>query len=127
MDSNLGTEIDYNIPFCSNTEDDTHCFQAALKMVMKYFWPDKDYSWEDLEIITKKVEGLWTWPMAGLLWLAEQRVEVIDIEVFDYNRFIAKGGKYLIDEYGKEVLVHFTQMHCVNWLGDKEFPLHPDL
>lgn len=37
----------------------------------------------------------------------------------DYARFE--------DEEGREVFVHFTQMHCVNWLGDKEFPLHPDL
>lgn len=96
-------KIDKDIPFYANTSDNTHCFQAALKMVMKYFWPDKDYSWKELEEITAQVEGLWTWPMAGLLWLQERGVEVKIIEIFDYKKFAQFGGQYLIDEYGEEV------------------------
>ena len=72
-------------------------------MVMKYFWPEKDYSWEELDKITAKVESLWTWPTAGLLWLKTQGMEVKNIEVFDYETFVREGGKYLIDECGEEV------------------------
>jgi len=91
------------IPFYSNTPDNTHCFQASLKMILKYYWPNEEYGWEELDRITAKKESLWTWPMAGLIWLKEKGLEVIDIEPFDYNKFIELGGQYLIDEYGEEV------------------------
>ncbi|MCX6764089.1 MAG: peptidase C39 family protein [Candidatus Nealsonbacteria bacterium] len=95
-------KIDKEVPFYKNP-DDTHCYQASLKMVMKYFWPDKDFFWEELDRITAKVKGLWTWTMAGLIWLQDHGIEVRDVEVFDYEKFIKFGGKYLIDKYGEEV------------------------
>jgi len=95
--------IDYKVPFYSNTPDDTHCFQAALKMVLKFFQPQKDFSWQELEIITAKKGNLWTWPLAGLLWLADNGFDVKNTEIFDYKRFTQEGGKYLIEIAGKEV------------------------
>jgi len=96
-------QIDKEVPFYSNTPDDTHCFQAALRMVMKYCWPHRDYSWTELDKITKKVEGLWTWPTAGVIWLQDRRMEIKIIDVFDRVQFIEKGESYLISEYGEEV------------------------
>ena len=90
----------YDIPFYSNTEDDTHCFQAVIKMVLKFFWPDKEFTWAELDKITAKVEGLWTWQMAGLLWLDANGFEVKDIEAFDYDQFIKKGGDYHGNVFG---------------------------
>ncbi|MGH7775102.1 MAG: C39 family peptidase [Candidatus Binatia bacterium] len=95
-------KLDKEVPFYSNTSDDTHCFQAALRMVMKFFWPAREFSWDELDKITAKVQGLWTWPMAGMLWLKEQGMEVKNIEVADYQEFIRRGGEYLIEEYGEE-------------------------
>lgn len=95
--------LDYKVLFYSNTDDDTHCFQAALKMVLRFFWPERDFSWQELEKITAKVEGLWTWPTASLLWLQENGFEVKNIEVFDHGRFASEGGKYLVNFFGKEV------------------------
>lgn len=94
--------LEREVSFYSNTPDNTHCFQAALRMVMGYFWPDREYSWEELDSITAKVEGLWTWPMAGLLWLQERGFEISVVETFDYKAFIERGGQYLIEEYGEE-------------------------
>lgn len=95
--------VHYRVPFYGNTPDNTHCYQAALKMILKYFLPEKEFSWEELETITAKVEGLWTWPIASMLWLEQQGFQLINIEDFDYHQFIEKGGQYLIDEYGEEV------------------------
>jgi hypothetical protein len=95
--------INYDVPFYSNTSDNTHCYQAALKMVLKYFTPAQEYSWEKLEKITAKVEGLWTWPLATLIWLTDQGFTVKNIEVFDYKKFIEQGDQYLLDEFGREV------------------------
>jgi len=91
-----------NVPFYENT-DHTHCFQAVFRMILKYYWPDRDFSWEELEKITAKVDGLWTWPTAGMLWLYENGFEIHHVETFDYAKFVDKGSDYLIDLFGKKV------------------------
>lgn len=91
------------VPFYANTIDNTHCFQAALKMVMKYFWPKMEFSWKQLERISAKKRGLWTWPLAGLVWLTLNKVEVKNIERFNYHKFARDGEKYLIKLFGPEV------------------------
>lgn len=90
-------------PFFSNTPDNTHCYQAVLKMLLKQYFPNEDYSWQELEKISAKVEGLWTWPTAGLLWLAEKGLSVKSIGLFDYLAFAKQGEQYLLDFYGKTV------------------------
>lgn len=96
-------KIDYPVPFYKNMADKTHCFQATLKMILKYFYPEEEHGWKELEKITAKAEGLWTWPYAGLVWLSQKGMEVINIEAFDTQGFIDEGGKYLIKEYGEEM------------------------
>lgn len=93
-----------NIPlFCPNTPDNTHCFQACIKMLLKEYFPSEEYSWNELEQKTAKVEGLWTWPMAGLLWLSQKEIEVKVIWKFKFESFIQQGGDYLIERYGERV------------------------
>ena len=91
-----------NIPFYENT-DSTHCLQAVLRMILKHHWPEKDYSWGKLEEITAKVEGLWTWPTAMMLWLHNKGFEVLNVETFDYTKLAEKGGSYLVELFGEEV------------------------
>ena len=93
----------YTAPFYPNTPDDTHCYQAALRSVLKYFLPKKEYSWKELEQMTAKKEGLWTWQTKGLISLHKLGFEVIDISGFDIKEFIKTGEKYLQQEYGSEV------------------------
>jgi hypothetical protein len=90
-------------PFYANTSDGTHCFQAALRMILKYFIPEKDFSWELLDKLTAKSKNMWTWPMAGLVWMQEQGFEVINIEKFDYKRFIENPEGYLEKRFGADI------------------------
>ena len=92
-----------DIPFYANTKDNTHCFQAALKMVLKYFKPEENFTFEQLDKVTAKVEGLWTWPMAGSIWMQENGFEVVDVEEFDHDKFANEGISYMEKEFGKEV------------------------
>ena len=92
----------FPVPFYPNTPDNTHCFQACLRMVLKYFQPDKDYSWKELEVISAKKEGLWTWPTAAMMWMKNRGFDVKDIEMFDYDEFVKDGEKYLRKLYGTE-------------------------
>ena len=90
------------IPYFANLEDGTHCYQAALKMVLSYFY-NKDWSFKELDCITGKLPGKWTWPTASLLWLLDHQFEVRLIETFDYNAFAKRGKDYLAEKYGDEV------------------------
>ena len=92
-----------NIPFHPNTGDGTHCFQAVLKMALNVFEPDAEYSYEQLDEISQKVVGKWTWPTAAMVWLMDHGYEVKLIEEFDYQAFADKGMDYLIDKCGPEV------------------------
>lgn len=95
--------VNYKIPFYSNTPDNIHCVQASMKMVQEYFQPELKLSFDEWDKITCHKPGLWTWTMAGLMWFKKKGYEVIDIEYFDYKRFSEEGEKYILDFAGEEV------------------------
>lgn len=90
------------IPFCANHPDGTHCYQAALSMVLQGLG-EVAYSFDKLDQITGKLPGKWTWPTQSFLWLLDHEFELRLIETFDYEKFGKEGKKYLQDKYGKEV------------------------
>lgn len=90
------------IPFFSNLPDGTHCFQAALKMVLTFF-TRKEWPFEKLDTLSGKEANLWTWPTQSLLWLLEHGFDVKMIEEFSYEDFAKKGKNYLVEKYGVEV------------------------
>ena len=93
---------DADVPFFANP-DATHCFQAALKMVIASFRPTLDCSWALLDSVTGKVDGVGTWPFAGYTWLHEQGLDVANVELMDNARFAAQGEAYLAELYGPEL------------------------
>ncbi len=90
-------------PFHSNTPDGTHCFQAALASVFGHIWPERKFSFADLDKISAKVPGKWTWPTAAMIWMIEQGLDMVLIEDFDYEDFASRGDLYLIERLGDEV------------------------
>jgi len=90
-------------PFYSNTGDDTHCFQAGIRMILGYFLPDREFSWEELEQLSAKVEGLATWPEQMLINLRKMGFAVTMVEGFDGRAFIKDGAQYLKDTFGEEI------------------------
>jgi hypothetical protein len=88
------TRFDQAVPFVANP-DATHCYQASLRMVLRYFRPRLDRSWAALDAITGKVDGFGTWPFAGLTWLQEQGLHVTNVELMDNARFAAEGRAYI--------------------------------
>lgn len=91
------------IPFFSNTGDGTHCWQAVLRMVLSYFEPECDFSYEELDRISAKQEGKWTWPTASMLWLHKRGYDLKLIEDFDFADFAQRGEAYVLDRCGEEV------------------------
>jgi hypothetical protein len=94
--------FDTDVPFFANP-DDTHCFQAALKMVIASFRPRLDCSWASLDRVTGKVDGVGTWPFAGYTWLYAQGLDVTNVEAMDNARFAAEGEAYLAELLGPEL------------------------
>lgn len=92
-----------SVPFYQNAQDNNHCFQAALKMVLGYFNPEKEYTWKDLNIITGKVADHWTWVLTTLLWLADTDFDIRYMTIFDYEEFSRDGEIYLRNHFKKEV------------------------
>lgn len=94
--------LKYTVPFFANTSDNTHCYQAALKSVLSYFLPDKQFTWQELEHMTAKKPNLWTWTAKALITVRQMGFEIIDMDGFDIEAFVKDGGTYLEKEYGKE-------------------------
>lgn len=90
------------IPFFANLADGTHCYQAALKMALMAL-SGHEYSFEELDELTGKKLGQWTWPTQSLLWLMENGYEITLIEEFSYEDFGKMGKKYLEKKWGREV------------------------
>jgi hypothetical protein len=90
-----------NIPFVPNQADNVHCLEAAIEMVLRYFWPTRQFTLDQIEQITQKVPGKWSAPPAAMLWLAEHGFEIVEIAGFDNRRFVSEGASYLREEFGE--------------------------
>lgn len=90
------------VPFISNTPDDTHCLQAAYMSIAKYFDPEFSIEMDEWSEITGYEEGLGTWGNAGLVWFKENGYDVRHYELFDYEEFIKRPKEYMIEVHGKE-------------------------
>lgn len=95
--------INYPVPFVSNHEDDMHCYQASLSMIIQYFFPEKDPTFEDLDVETGHTPGNGTWPLQGLQYLRSLGIDVLLITPFSYEDFVKDGVEYIRKEYGDEV------------------------
>lgn len=91
-----------HVPFFANRKDDLHCFQASLKIVLKYFLPTRTFSFRQLEWMTGFKKGLWTWPMRGVLSMMDLGFTVRDIEDFDYAEVGRDAKTYLCTIYGEK-------------------------
>lgn len=94
-----------NIPFYSNTKDNTHCFQACLKMILKFNFPEKNFSFAELDRVTAHQKGKWTWDIAGMLFMSKIGFDVVNWDIFDYKRFSEQGEKYLKSVWPEDVFV----------------------
>lgn len=91
-----------NVPFFPNTLDDTHCVQAVFKMILKYFIPDREFSFEELDQLSEKVKDKWTWTYKINLSLQKMGFEIIDMSTFDSQKFASLGQTYLIEHLGSK-------------------------
>ena len=91
-----------SVPFYSNMPDNAHCLQASFRMILKYFLPERDFSWEELEKMSAMQPGLATWPQQMLLNLHRMNFDIVRVAGFDIPAFVEEGSAYLERAFGKE-------------------------
>jgi len=94
--------IKYNVPFFANTKDNTHCVQACFKSILKFFLPERAFSFAELGRMSKKSEGKGTWWFPMYLELKKMRFDIKEISNFDYEKYYKEGKKYLQEIYTNE-------------------------
>jgi hypothetical protein len=72
-------------------------------MVLKYFFPEKDFTFEELDKISDKKKDKWSWVSSAAIALKNMKLEVKHYSIFDYNDFIKNGSDYIRKNYEKEV------------------------
>lgn len=90
------------VPFFAYTQDKTHCYQSVLKMLLKYFKPDKEYSFEELDILSGKVPEKWTWDTRALINMKKLGLKVLVMDNFDYLKFSINAREYMNSRLGFE-------------------------
>lgn len=98
-----GAAISCPVPVFFENPDRSHCLQAVLRSVLHQVFPDRGYTWEELDGLTGKRPGRWTWPTTAVLRLREMGVEVLILETFDYQAFADRGEEYLEEHLGADV------------------------
>jgi hypothetical protein len=91
------------VPFYPNTGDGMHCVQACFRSILKYFRPELKFSWEELDKMSKKIEGKGTWWYPFLLEIQKLGLEIIDISPMDLEQYYKEGEVYLRKKYTSEV------------------------
>jgi hypothetical protein len=87
--------MEKRIPPYFHNFDDSHCLQCSLRSILEYFNPDKTWSWEELEELSRKREGASTWHMGFLANLGKLGYEVVCIENFNLEQFVANPSEYM--------------------------------
>ncbi len=89
-----------NIPFYENKGDGNQCMQVAMQSVLKYFL-NKEYSLEELDKLTRRKAGFWTWTSQIVPVLHNLSLTVKYYANTDLQRFL-EGEKYIQKHYGKD-------------------------
>lgn len=65
--------------------------------------PERDFSWEELEEMTAKKPGLWTWTTKGLISMKRLGFTVVVLCTFDNKQLVEKKEQYLYERGGEAV------------------------
>ena len=93
----------HKIKFFPNTRDNTHCVQACLKSVLKYYFPRERYNFEYLDKVSCHQKGKWTWDTSWMVFMARLGFDIVYISSFDYKKFSKEGIPYLEKIWSKEI------------------------
>ncbi|MDX9970375.1 MAG: hypothetical protein RBS56_00505 [Candidatus Gracilibacteria bacterium] len=89
-----------NIPFFLNDNDGNQCMQVTMKTVLKYFL-DKDFTLEELDKLTGRKNGLWTWTTQAITVLDDLGLNIKYYSKTDLAPFL-EGEPFIHQHFGKD-------------------------
>jgi len=86
------------------------CIQSQMRMALEYFYPEREYSQEELDERTGRQPREWTWFHQALPVLVE---EGLDVEYYSMSPYFELNPQYSLEFYGPEVGKVVNQV--TNW------------
>jgi hypothetical protein len=106
------------VKFYSNHPDNLHCVLAVFRSLFNYFF-DEELSWKQIEKLMGYESGKGAWTFPAELELAKRGVEVMNIEPFDYEKFLEEGVVYLKANYNDETANYYITQTNIGMNLDK--------
>jgi hypothetical protein len=86
------------------------CVEACFKMILKYFLPDRDFTWQKLYKLTHHVKGKGTWWFAAYPALRRLGFEIREFgEIAMYRSVYRHGVNSMYKFYRKEIADFYIQ------------------
>ncbi len=89
------------IPYYRQTSS-ANCMQTQLKMALKYYFPEKDFSFEELDRLTGRTQGKWTWTSQLLPVLLDNGLDAYYYSTTPYKEIKEGGEGFILEYYGQE-------------------------
>lgn len=89
--------------FYANLDGDTHCAQASIMMIFSILFPERSFSFEQLDRATNKYSGFSTWQTHELFYYEKLGINFKYYDTFDMKNFGERGLEYIAEKYGDEV------------------------
>ncbi|HLC32239.1 MAG TPA: peptidase C39 family protein [Candidatus Nanoarchaeia archaeon] len=102
-----------SIPFYENNGEGNQCVQVGMKSVLSYF-NGKEFSLEELDFLTGRRKGLWTWTPQCVAVLYKLGLDVKYYSKTDLKPFL-EGESFIRSLYGPdaEKMLQFTDVPVV--------------
>jgi len=99
-----------DIPFYPNTEDGNQCFQVAMQVVLKHF-SNKEYSLSELDELTQRKPGKWTWTPQIVPVLHDLGLDIRFFSATSLEPYL-EGKPFIHRHFGKdaEVMLKYTDV-----------------
>lgn len=96
------------VPFFGNP-DGVSCAQAVYKMILEYFEPSKDYSFEEMNRLCGATPGKYTWLFSIVSQLADKGYDVRVITDYDFESMATDLRTYWERELGPEATADYLK------------------
>ena len=102
-----------SVSFYENKGDGNQCMQVTMKSVLKHFL-DKDFSLEELDKLTGRKNGLWTWTSQVVIVLHDLGLRIKYYSKSDLEPFL-QGEPFIRKHFGKDSdkILKFTDLPVV--------------
>ena len=102
-----------NVPFYKNDDEGNQCMQVTIKSVLKYFL-NKDYSLDELDKLTGRKKGYWTWTSQIVAVLYDLGLDLKYYSKTDLGPYL-QGEPFIKRHFGKDAdkILKFTDLPVV--------------